>query len=74
LIDVATKRVNPKQKKAKIKAYLDEFRDQIKGKYDGQDVEYAGELKTYLTQNKPTIHPIGISARPLCNLVIIMNI
>jgi hypothetical protein len=32
MIDAATKRVSPKLKKAKIKAFLDEFRDQIKGK------------------------------------------
>jgi hypothetical protein len=51
MIDAATKSVTPKQKKAKIKAFLDEFRDQIKGKCDGQNVEYGG-LKTYLTQKQ----------------------
>jgi hypothetical protein len=36
MIDAATKRVTPNQKKAKIKAFLDEFsRDQIKGKCGG---------------------------------------
>jgi hypothetical protein len=51
LIDAATKSVTPNQKKAKIKAFLDEFRDQIKSKCDGQNVEYGG-LKTYLTQKQ----------------------
>jgi hypothetical protein len=51
LIDrAATKSVTPKQKKAKIKAFLDGFRDQ-NSKCDGQNVEY-GDLKTYLTQKQ----------------------
>jgi hypothetical protein len=51
LIDAATKSVIPKQKNPKIKAFLDEFRDQIKGKCHWQNVEHGG-LKTYLTQKQ----------------------